>query len=137
MAEESTTPDLVELTRQSVDAWNGRDFDAVTSLFAPDSVWETPPMGISFEGIAIIRSFIEDWTGGYEEYRVEAQELLDLGNGVVLVVARVDARPGDSTGSMGLRYHMGGGLGRAGDRVQRHRSGPGRRRRARSGEGAT
>jgi hypothetical protein len=37
MSEESTTPDLVELTRRSVEAANRRDLDAVASSFAEDA----------------------------------------------------------------------------------------------------
>jgi ketosteroid isomerase-like protein len=35
MAEESTTPDLVEITRRGVDAVNRRDFDTLMSYAAP------------------------------------------------------------------------------------------------------
>src|SRR5690242_19280992 len=38
--EESTTPDLVELTRLAFEAENQRDIDAVMSFFAPDAVYE-------------------------------------------------------------------------------------------------
>ena len=37
MSEESTTPDLVELTRLAFEAVNQRDIDAVMSFFAPDA----------------------------------------------------------------------------------------------------
>jgi hypothetical protein len=37
MSEESTTPDLVELTRQGLDAFNRRDLDAQMSFYAPDA----------------------------------------------------------------------------------------------------
>jgi len=38
--------------------------------------------------VAAIRGFLEDWLGAYEEYEIEAEEILDLGNGVVLFVIR-------------------------------------------------
>jgi len=41
MSVESATPDLVELTRQGIDAGNRRDLDAVMSLYAPDVVSES------------------------------------------------------------------------------------------------
>jgi hypothetical protein len=41
MAEESMARDLVELTRQAIDASNRGDYDAVMRLFAPDVVWES------------------------------------------------------------------------------------------------
>jgi len=40
MAEESTTPDLVELTREIWAASNRGDGDAVLSVYAPDAVFE-------------------------------------------------------------------------------------------------
>jgi hypothetical protein len=40
MSQESTTPDLVELTRRAFEAANRRDLDAVSSFFASDTVFE-------------------------------------------------------------------------------------------------
>jgi hypothetical protein len=39
MAEESTTSDLVELSRRLVEAGNRHDFDAVMSFYAPVAIW--------------------------------------------------------------------------------------------------
>jgi ketosteroid isomerase-like protein len=99
MSAESTTPDLAELTRGFFEAADRRDLDAVMSFFAPDAAWETVSLGTCFEGVAAIRSFFEDWTGAYEEFEMEVEEALDLGNGVVFVVTRIAARPAGSTGS--------------------------------------
>ena len=103
MPEESTTPDLVELTRGFFEAASRRDLDAVMRLFAPDAVWETLSLGTSFEGAAAIRGFFEDWGGAYEEFEMEMEEALDLGNGVVFAVTRLSARPAGSTGSALMR----------------------------------
>jgi ketosteroid isomerase-like protein len=104
MSDESTTPDLVKLTRRMLEAANRRDLDAMMSFYAPDAVWETLSLGISFEGVAAIRGFLEDWLGAYEEHEVEPGEILELGNGVVFVVARLTARPGSAgTGLMRRR----------------------------------
>src|ERR1700730_9238133 len=99
MSEESTTPDLVERAGRLFEAANRRDFDAVMSFYAPDAVWEAVSLGTSFEGVAAIRGFFEDWLGAYEEWELEPEEILDLGNGVVLVVARLTGRPVGSTAS--------------------------------------
>jgi ketosteroid isomerase-like protein len=93
MSEESTTPDLVELTRRSFEPASRRDFDAMPSFFAPDAVWEAASLGTTFQGVAAIRGFLEDWLGAYDEYEIEPEEILDLGNGVVFVVIRFTARP--------------------------------------------
>lgn len=76
MADESGTPDLVELARRAFAAGGRRDFDAVLSFYAPDAVWETPNGGVGpFKGALAIRTFMEDWTGTYEDYRLEVEEL--------------------------------------------------------------
>jgi ketosteroid isomerase-like protein len=103
MTEESTTPDLVELTRAYVEAVNRGDLDAVMSFYGPHASWESPPLGTSFKGLAAIRGFHEDWWGAYEEYEIQTEEILDLGNGVVLVVLRQNARPLGSTGHVQTR----------------------------------
>jgi ketosteroid isomerase-like protein len=104
MSNESRTPDLVELWQQSADAADRRDFDTAMRYFAADALWEVRPLGISFEGAPAIRSFLEDWVGSYEEYEYEQEEGLDLGNGVVFVVSRLDARPLGSPGRVKERW---------------------------------
>jgi ketosteroid isomerase-like protein len=94
MTEESTTPDLVELTRRWVDATNRLDVEAMMSFFAPDAVWEALGAGDErLRGLTPIRAMLEDWFRPYEEYQAEVEELLDLGNGVVFSVAVHKARP--------------------------------------------
>jgi ketosteroid isomerase-like protein len=103
MPEESTTPGLVELVRQSFEAFNRRELDAAGGFYASDAVWESVSLGTTFEGPAAIRDFWEDWLGAYEEYRLEPEEILDLGNGVVFVVLRVTARLAGSADSAIVR----------------------------------
>ena len=75
------------------------------SFAAPNAVWDMSPMGIgTFEGPTAIRSFLEDWLGSYERYEDEQEEGLDLGNGVVFVVSRLDARPVGSPGRVQERW---------------------------------
>jgi ketosteroid isomerase-like protein len=95
---ESTTPDPVELRRGLLEAWNRRDFDAAQSFFAPDAVWETVGLGTTFEGVAAIRGFWQDWWAGYEELWVELEENLDLGNGVTFGVVVAKGRPVGTSG---------------------------------------
>ena len=87
MAEESTTPDLVARVRQSVRAGSERDIDRSLAFYAPDAVWDMSPWGIGiFEGTEAVRSFFEDWLGRVRGVRLEAEEIVDLGNGVVFAV---------------------------------------------------
>ena len=103
MSEESTTPDLVEIVRRAFDASHSGDLDAMISFFAPNAVWEAAPLGVSFDGVAAIRGFFEDWIGSYEEFEIEPEEVLDLGNGVVFIGSLQTGRPVDSTGIVQVR----------------------------------
>jgi ketosteroid isomerase-like protein len=78
--------------RRAVEALNRRDLDAVLSLFAPNAVWEMVPLSRSFEGLAAVRGFLADWLGGYEEYVVEVEEVLEFGNGVTFAVTSQEGR---------------------------------------------
>ena len=104
MAEEPTTPDLVELVRGLVEPTNRRDFHAMMSLYAPDAVHDTSrwKMG-THEGLPAVRRLFEDWIGAYEEFEIELEEILDLGNGVVLAVLSQSARTVGSSDHVRLR----------------------------------
>ncbi len=105
MADESTTPDLVALQTRLADAGSRRDLDAIMAFYAPDGVWDMSPMGMGvFDGQAAARGFIEDWFASYEEYELEAEETLDLGNGVGLRILIQKGRPVGSSGEVQLRY---------------------------------
>ena len=94
MAEESTTPDLVELTRQSIEAANRRDFDASATRFAPGAVFDVSSVGMgSFEGATAILGYLADWTGSYDQQELRKWEGHHLGSGVVFVVTVFDAKP--------------------------------------------
>ena len=104
MSEESTTPDLVELVRQAIEATNRGDLDAAMGYLTPDVVWDTTRDGFgTFEGAAATRCFFEDWVRGYEEFEQVFEELLDAGDGVVFTVVRQRARPVGSTGYIARR----------------------------------
>ena len=104
MSEESTTPDLVELTRHLYDAANSGDFDAMTSFFAPDAAWVTDEGIGTFEGVAAIRRFVEDWQGSYEQYEAEVKEVLDLGRGVTFAVSVQKGRLVGSSRDVQIRF---------------------------------
>ena len=93
MSLEPATFDLVELTHRQFEAASRRDLDAVLSFYASDAVWEAVSLGTSFEGVAAIRGFLEDWLGAYEEFEMEPEEIVGLGNNVVFAVARLTGRP--------------------------------------------
>jgi ketosteroid isomerase-like protein len=106
VSEESATPDLVDLTHRAYEAASRRDVHALLIFFAPDSVWDMSPMGMgTSEGTSAVRQFCEEWWGAYDEYRIEAEEVVDLGNGVVLSTVNQGGQPAGSSGaSVTLRY---------------------------------
>jgi len=105
MSEESTTPDLVELTRQSVQATGRRDADAALRFLAADAVWDLSPTGLgTFEVRAAIRGLTEDWFAAYAEFAMDADEIVDLGGGVTFSLFTVVGRPVDSASHVRLRY---------------------------------
>jgi ketosteroid isomerase-like protein len=97
MPEESTTPNLVERVRATFEAVP--DVEAVLGFFAADAVWEAIDLGTSFEGIAAIRGFLEDWFGSYEELRTEPEEIRELDGAVTFVLI---SQHGRLTGSPGF-----------------------------------
>jgi len=104
VSQESTTPDPVEGVRRAFEALRRRDVDEFMSTWTPDAVWDLNAWGIgSFEGLAAIRGFVEDWLGNYEDYLAEAEEIFDLGDGVVFVAYREFARPLGSEGNLERR----------------------------------
>jgi ketosteroid isomerase-like protein len=104
MPEESTTHDTAELVRRGFEALNWRDFDGFVSAWATDAVWDLSAWGVgTFESPTAIREFSEDWLGNYEEYLAEAEQILDLGHGVVFVAYLEVARPAGSQGRLERR----------------------------------
>jgi ketosteroid isomerase-like protein len=104
MSGESAAPDLVVLTRRLYEAANAGDLDAMTSFFGPEAVWDQPDEIETFHGKTAVRRFIEDWQGAYEEYAVEVEDILDLGNGVTFAVSTQTGRPAGSSGGVRIRF---------------------------------
>jgi uncharacterized protein (TIGR02246 family) len=103
MPEESTTPELVELTRRAFEAANRRDLDAVASSFAEDATFDGRGVPDHYEGRAAIRSMLEGWFASYEELEFGLEEVRDLGNGVVFAVVVQNGRLAGSAGHVRQR----------------------------------
>jgi ketosteroid isomerase-like protein len=89
MPEESSTPDLVEITLGIFEAMDRDwDVDAVATHWSPDVVWETLGGMGTYEGAAAVRLFMEGWWSTWEDHRHHVEEIRDLGHGVVYVVVR-------------------------------------------------
>jgi ketosteroid isomerase-like protein len=119
MPKEPTTPDLAELNRGLVEAWNRRDIDAVMSFFAPNAVWDRPlaPGDERLRGRTAIRGWLEESFRPYEEWEMEVEELLDLGKGVSFSVA---VQKGRLVGSSGfVQTRLASAVVRDGDLIAR------------------
>ncbi len=103
MADESTTPDLMELMGRAFEAANRRDLDAVASSFAEDATFDGRGVPDHYDGRAAIRSMLEDWFGTYEELEFGLEEVRDLGNGVVFAVVIQNGRLVGSAGHLRQR----------------------------------
>ena len=75
------------------------------SFFGPDSVWDVMPWGLgTHAGLVAIRDSLEGWIGGFDEYQVVVEQMLDFGNGVVCVIATQYAHSASSRAQLQLRY---------------------------------
>jgi ketosteroid isomerase-like protein len=103
MTGEPTTPDL-RLLVQRVAGVKTSEVEDLMGFFAPDSVWDMSRGGLGLiEGRDAIRAFFEEWWAAYEDHESEAEEILDLGNGVAFAVFLQRGRPVGSTGWVEFR----------------------------------
>ncbi len=101
MADESATPNLVELVRQAFEAGNHHDVDAIMGFHAPEAVWDLSDQGLgTFAGVAAIRGWVEDWFGTWADLRLDVLDVVDLGNGVVLSRVLEEGRVADGDGQV-------------------------------------
>src|SRR5271165_1577545 len=99
MPEESTTPDPVELVRQAFDSGNRHDVDAIMGFHTSDAVWDLSDQGLgTFEGVAAIRGWVEEWFGVWADLRLDVLDVVELGNGVVFSRVREAGRLKDGDG---------------------------------------
>jgi limonene-1,2-epoxide hydrolase len=103
MSAESTTPDLVERLRLFFAAASRRDLDTLMTFCASDAVLDLFELGLgTYDGLDAIRAFVEDWFRSYAEYEVSADEILRLGENVILTINTQTARLPDSSGFVRL-----------------------------------
>ena len=94
MAEESTTPDLVEMTRVFFETMDRDwDFDSLAGFFASDAVWDLSDshLGI-YEGVGAIGDFLVGYWATWEDHHHEIEAIHDFGHGVLSVAVREDGR---------------------------------------------
>jgi ketosteroid isomerase-like protein len=104
VSEESTTSDLIGLARLLNEAINRSDWNAVESFYSPDAVDVGVEALGTFEGAAPIRRYYEDAASSLDDFHVETQEIIDLGNGVTFAVVLITGHPVGSSGEVEIRY---------------------------------
>ena len=83
----------LDKTRDFIDAYNRRDFDAAVEFFDPEVDWVLPALerSDSCKGPDEIRRFWEGLDETFEELRLDPQESVDAGDRVAVHV-RAEAR---------------------------------------------
>jgi len=91
------TRDIIELTRSIYEVrapFSPAAYaEAFTRYHAADVVWESVGLGTTFSGRDATRQFVADWLARFEDYELLAEEIADLGNGVVLAKSGHAGRP--------------------------------------------
>jgi ketosteroid isomerase-like protein len=75
----------LDVVRKLCDAVERDDLDAVLGHCAPDVVYR-PAQELEVHGRKAVRASLERWTGDIERLELVAEELLDAGDRVVLVI---------------------------------------------------
>ena len=78
----------VETVRAMIGAFNRGDFEASLAFLDDDIEWHDPPDVPGAEvhrGPEEVRAFFARWLGAWETYTAEAEELIDVGDTVVVV----------------------------------------------------
>jgi ketosteroid isomerase-like protein len=89
---------LVTLVRGFFEAANRGELDDGLRFYSPDATFDMSHVGLgTYEGREAIRRFWSDWLGAYEDSRIQVEDVIDLGHGVVVAVFGQDARPAGSS----------------------------------------
>jgi len=106
MAEESTTPDPVEVVSGLFEAADRGDWDAVLSAYAPYAVLETADGVFDAVSPARMRGFWEEVAATFEDFAIKVETVVALGNGIVYSIYRAEGRLAGSTGVVTERTAM-------------------------------
>jgi ketosteroid isomerase-like protein len=105
MSQEPVTSSALEQARRSFEAADSGDYGWMISFYGPESVFDMAPWGLGTHvGLPAIRAFFEDWIGSFEEFAMAADEVIDLGNGVVFAVATQVALSAGSYSPLRLQH---------------------------------
>ncbi len=80
----------VELAKKLLDVYNERSFVENVDLIDPDIVWDMSrvdlPDAVSPSGPSEFLSFMESWEEGFAAEQMVAEEIIDAGDRVVVVI---------------------------------------------------
>jgi hypothetical protein len=106
MSEESTSPDLIELTHSAYAYLNSRDLDALVGLLDRSCVYDLSRFDLgTYTGPGEIRRFYEEWIAPLHEFGVAVDDITDLGNGVVYAI-----QAGHRGSAPGFFFELEGGV---------------------------
>jgi ketosteroid isomerase-like protein len=85
----------LDVVREALDAYNALDWNRLPELLDPE--FELVAIrslldGSPYHGHAGFRRFMRDMADEWTEWRIDAEEFRDLGDGRVLVLARLEGR---------------------------------------------
>ncbi len=91
MTEESTTPELVELTRQAYDAYNRKGITGILEYLDPEVEWRNPTESPN-AAVFIGHDGVREWQGmvdaAFDEMHFEPEQIDQLPDGQVLASVR-------------------------------------------------
>ena len=93
MSEESTTPDLVELSRRMIEADTFAEWAMFAEqVYAPNAVWHTGTHTGTLEDRGAIVAFVRDYWLMWDDHHHHVEEIVDLGHSVIWAVIREHGR---------------------------------------------
>jgi ketosteroid isomerase-like protein len=94
----------VEVVRRAYRAFTVGDFSVIPELVDPSVVVVDPdlPDGGTYRGHEGLRRFLEGWLGAWEDYKLEIEEMSEVGDRVVVAVHQ-SGRARDSGIQMEMR----------------------------------
>ena len=99
----------VEVVRSIFEAMNRRDSGAILRFFGPDALVDASDEGTGiFDGADAIGAALREWWGVYAEYRVSADEIVQIDESLVLTVNSQFARLPGSPGRSACTTHLSG-----------------------------
>lgn len=83
----------VTVVRDCFEAWRRGDFELSLSYWAEDAVWQSAGVeATAYHGRSGVDRAMVEWTGAFEDYWVEADDLIDADGGRVVMLWREGGR---------------------------------------------